>query len=571
MLKTLRIRHLAVIENLTVEFGEGLNLLTGETGAGKSIVVDALGLASGDRADASLVRSGAGRAVVEAAFEFPPRSPVRSLLAERGVEIEEGELVVRREVAAAGGGRVLLNGSPASLGVLREAGDLLVELHGQHEHQSLLRPDRQLELLDQYAGHEELVGLVERAFGSVGIARQRLAELEALAAERRARLERLEAEIRDIDGIAPAPGEYDDLDRERRILRNSGKVTELLEDAVGALYEGEPSASSLAAHAARRTVELADLDSSLGGLASRLDAARLELEDAAQTLRAYRDGADFDPSRLERVEARRAALERLRLRYGADEEAVLRHRDEAAADAARLRGLEDETARAREALVATEEAYARDASALSRARRSAASRLAPAVEEQLRALALEKASFAASFSPSRGEPAAGPEGPPLSPRGAERVEFLLAANPGEAPRPLAKVASGGELSRIMLALHVVLEGAGRGRVLVFDEVDAGVGGAVADAVGARLAALARRHQVLCVTHLPQVAAHASRHFRVRKRLAGGRATTGVDLLDTDARVEELARMLGGRAVTPASRRNAQELLAAAAGTSRRRA
>lgn len=566
MLRTLRIRHLAVIEDLTISFGAGLNVLTGETGAGKSIVVDAVGLAAGDRAESHRIRTGEDRAVVEAVFELPPDSPAATLLAERGMNpAEGGQFAVRREVRPSGAsGRVFVNGSPVTVAQLREIGDLLVELHGQHEHQTLLSAERHLELLDAFAGAEGLADRVRQAFAAVAESRQRLAELRELAERRSRRAAELAEVVRDVDRTRPVPGEVNRLERERRVLQNAGRIAALLDEAIGLLQDGEPAAASLAAAGARRARELAGFDPSLAGVAEAIEGARIELEEAASSLRGYRSRTAFDPERLEAVESRRAELSRLLLRYGPDEEDALRARDEAAAELAALEGLEASVEQARRRISEAEARYADAARSLSAARAEAARRMSGAVQEQLGALALEGARFEVGFAPAYGE-RLGTNGLALSARGAERAEFLLAANPGESARPLAKVASGGELARVMLAIHLVSEGAARGKVLVFDEVDAGVGAVAAGAVGLRLARLARRCQVLLVTHLPQVAAHADRHYHVRKTVAGGRTRVSVVELEEEERVEELARMLGGRAVTAASRRHAAELLSAAAG------
>jgi len=570
MLKTLRIRNLAIIEDLTVEFGPGLNLLTGETGAGKSILVDALGLAAGDRADSKLVRAGADRAVIEAVFEPLSGRTVRKRLQERGVDMEGQALVVRREVPVSGGGRVFLNGSPSTVAVLREAGEYLVELHGQHDHQSLLSPDRHLELLDEFGGHQESLQRVVAAHREVESERKKLEALQERARSGAERTELLRRRMKEIESVAPRPGELASLVRERKILQNSGLVVTLLQEAVGLLYEGEATAASLAAGAASRVSKLAELDPEVREIAGRVDAARLELEDAGVALRDYRDRTQFDPLRLEELESRRAALENLLLQYGPDEEAALRTRGEAIRELEDLEDLETEEQRIRDGLTTAESRYLERAAALTRSRRRAAERMAPRMEEQFAVLALERARFRAVLSPSRGSEAAAGREIPLHPRGAERAEFLLTANPGEEARPLSKVASGGELSRVMLALHVLLEKAGDGQVLVFDEVDAGVGGAVADAVGARLRDLAKRHQVLCLTHLPQVAAYAHRHYHVKKHVVGERTRAEVTPLDGEQQVNELARMLGGKRVTAASRRNATELLNAAGLSTQRR-
>ena len=560
MLKTLRIRNLVTIEDLRVEFGPGLNVLTGETGAGKSIVVDALGLASGERGDCALVRSGADRAVIEAAFDEPERGRLAQLLAERGLDAGD-ELVVRREIAASGTGRVLINGSPATVGVLRELGDALVELHGQHEHQGLLSSERHAALLDAFGGNDDALASVASAHRDAVDAQELLFNLTALGKEGRARAELLRETVREIRSLDPKPGELAALRRDRAILQNGARVAELLDEALSRLDDGDGPAIAGLHTAERRVAELSRIDPSLESLAVRLGSARLEIEDVRDTLAAYRDGADFDPARLESIESRRAALERLLLKWGPAEDDARAAAVEAERELKTIDNLDAELAAATESLAKATAAYDAAARVLSKRRESAADRLAPAVEAELKPLAFAKAKFSVVLAPQR---------VPLHPAGAERAEFLLAANPGEPARPLARAASGGELSRLMLALHVVLDAAEGGRVLVFDEVDAGVSGAVALAVGARLARLAKRHQILCVTHLPQVAAHADGHYHVSKRVASGRTHTEIVSLTGDERIDELARMLGGRQATDASRENAAELLAEAGQAGRAR-
>ena len=571
MLHTLRIRQFAIIEDVSVEFGPGLNLLTGETGAGKSILVGALGLLSGNRSDSSMVRSEAERAIVEALLHPSPlsRSSIHSLLHDRGLEPEpDGSLLLRREVSVSGAGRVFINGSPSTVSVLREIGERLLELHGQHEHQRLLSSDHHLTLLDQFGGHRGELEAVRSAYRRVADARERLGQLHQRAAESRERAGELRRQIREIDAVSPQPGERERIESDCRLLRHAGEVAELLNEAVELLYDGEPSASALAAAGSRRVARLAELDPSLAEFTARVEAAQLDLQEAGAALRDYRERADFDPARLERLEGRRAALESLFLKYGTDEQQVLARRGRLADELRGLENLDAELGRASIEHAKGLDAYRTAARRLTSARRKAAKRLRPALEDQLHVLALPRARVEVEFREARGPLSSDGVGPPLHPAGAERVELKLAANPGEPSRPLVKVASGGELSRVMLALHVVLEGAAEGRGLVFDEVDAGIGGAVADAVGARLADLALRQQVLCVTHLPQVAAYADRHYHVEKRTSGGRTRAVVSPLSSDQRVDELARMLGGRRVTDASRRNAADLLAAAAASPR---
>jgi len=566
LLRTLRIRNLVIIEDVTVEFGPGLNLLTGETGAGKSILVSALGLVAGLRADRSLVRASEERATVEALFQLEPDSDVAAWCAERGIDVgQDGQLSIRREVAADGPGRVLLNGSPGTLGMLRELGQQLLELQGQHEPKNLLGARRHLELIDRLGGHVRERERVGRAYAGVREAASQLGELRERAAGKAARIEELGRTIEELAQLEPRPGELLELESERRVLQNAGRVAELLDQAVTLSYEGDPAAASLAAGTAARAEELAELDPSLRELAVRARSASAELQDIGSAFRDYRERTDFDPGRLESVESRRALLERACLRYATDEVGLSERRDAARTELTALREVGDRLTAAETRLQEAEDAYLVAAAALTRKRRAAAKKLEQTLAAQFRELALAKAVLRVEFADARGEMIERPGGTgrPLSPAGAERAEFLLAANPGEPLRYLRQVASGGELSRVMLALHVVAESEDAGRALVFDEVDAGVGGAVADAVGARLQRLARHHQLLCVTHLPQVAAYADRHFRVRKRVQSGRTRAGIARVSGQERVDELARMLGGKSPTPASRRHASELLDAA--------
>jgi len=565
MLQALRIRQLVLVEDQSLDFEPGLTLLTGETGAGKSILVDALGLIAGSRGDRDLVRKGARAAIVEASFALDENSPVLEWAADRGLDDigEDRQLVIRREIRAEGAGNIRLNGSPCTLGMLRELGGCLLELHGQHEQQSLLSTERQREVIDRFGGHTPLLAAVAVAFGDLQQARRNLAELRERSSERLKQAAELRADIEAIEVVAPEPGETERLDAERSIQAHGVKLGELLESALGAAQEGEPSAVSLAVAAERATADIATIDPSLAALAAQIASARVELEDAASMLRDYQAGLRCEPGRLDEIESRRARLRDLLLRFGETEQDVLDHADRVRAELAELDGIDDAVDAAQATCERAEAAYAAAAAKLSRARRTAGRKLIPRVEGELRELALEKARFGIAWTPLTG-------GKGVSLQGVESVEFQLAANPGEDLRPLRKVASGGELSRVMLALHAVLGDAAAGRVLVFDEVDAGVGGSVADAIGSRLAALARRQQVLCVTHLPQVAAYADGHLRIHKGDRDGRTYAAVEPLDRGSRVEELARMLAGRTPTSVSRRHARELLDAAAGRSRRR-
>ncbi len=568
MLRTLRIRNLVIVDDLTVEFGPGLNLLTGETGAGKSILIDALGIAVGGRADRSAVRHGEGAAIVEALFDVASRPDVAAWLDEHGLDpLEEGELVLRREISATTNHRAWINGSPCTQRSLRDLGSRLLQVHGQHEQQTLLQPERHLELVDRWGGHDDAGSRVRDAFEAVREQQEQLATLRQETDRRDEELERLARAIEEIDAVEPVPGERDALDLEREQLRHAGSLVAALDQVVALSHDSEPAAATLAARAARAAAQVAALVPELEEPARRIEGAALDLEDAGADFRRYRDQRTFDPARLETIEERRAALDRLTLRYGKDEDEVLAWRDEARARQAELGSTEERIREAEQRLSSLESAYRKAAAALTRARRRAADGLVPAILEQLAALSLAEARIEVAFTPARGETIADSKGRalPLARRGAERAEFLLASNPGEPARPLSRVASGGELSRIMLALHAVLAPGGGDSTLIFDEVDTGVGGAVADAIGARLKAAATVDQVLCVTHLAQVAAYADRHLVVSKRVSGERTRAGVRSLDRKGRVDELARMLAGNKPTAALRKHAGAMLDAHPG------
>jgi DNA repair protein RecN (Recombination protein N) len=563
MLRELSIRNLAVVEEAVVPFASGLNVLTGETGAGKSIVVDALLLITGARAQPDWIRTGADTALVEAVFEIDPAGPVAALLDEAGHHPGEGQLVVKRELARSGRHRAFVNDGAATVGLLERLGELLVELHGQHEHQRLMEPARQLLLLDRFAEAEDR--------------RERVAALVRKWEEARGALDRLRGELREgarqedlyrfqlteIDDLRLRDGEEDELRAERSRLQHAERIVAGLQETVGLLYEEPQSATSRLSRAATLLRDLSRYEPDAAASIEALEGAQAYLEDVVGRARALRDRAVFDPDRLEQIDARLDAIVKLKRKYGDSVAAILAHRQEVAAALDRITR-HDAIAEEMERAVAEAAAAAgTEAAALSAARTRAAERLERLVQKEIRGLGMEHGRFRVALRrepAAAGELASGPEGWRVGPRGAESVELLLSANPGEDLRPLAKVVSGGELSRVMLAAKTVLAAADDVPVLVFDEVDAGIGGRVADVVGQKLAASAAGRQVLCVTHLAPIAAYAGQHLLVEKRVARGATRTTVTRLPAAARVDELARMLGGERVTEASRRHARELL-----------
>jgi DNA repair protein RecN (Recombination protein N) len=537
MLRYLTIRNLAVIDEIEVEFQAGLNVLTGETGAGKSILVEAVGLLLGGRASSELVRTGTDAARAQALFDHG------------GVEV-----IVRREVTSQGRSRAFVDGVLATATALRELAERLIELHGQHEHQVLLDPESHLDLLDDYAGLGQARDEVARHFARIGHLR---AELDALRLDERqksARVDLLTFQRDEIDRSILHPGEDDVLATTKRVLANAERLQRLSAEAYALLYEADAAVLPSLTTVWRRVAELGAVDPRAVPYLEARDGIKSQLEDLAFFLRSYVEDVEASPQRLQEVEDRLAVLERLKRKYGPTLDDVLAHADRCRHD---LEGLATSDARAQSLereLAEASVAYLAAARALSAARRQAAADFGSAVEAAVSRLAMGQTKFEVGFEPT----AEGEER--WTERGTDRAEFLVSPNPGEEMRPLARIASGGELSRIMLALRTLTAGSAPPRTLIFDEVDAGIGGRAADSVGRMLKELGRRHQVLCITHLPQIAACGDVHFRVRKELRDERTVTMVDRLDTPARLEELGRMMAGGVATPAVLASAADLL-----------
>ncbi|MFP5460186.1 MAG: DNA repair protein RecN [Gammaproteobacteria bacterium] len=549
MLLALRLRDFVIVDALDIEFSPGFTVLTGETGAGKSILLDALSLAMGGRADAGVVREGAARADISATFRSS--EALDAWLAERALAGDPGCVLLRRVIDADGRSRALVNGNPATAALLRELGEQLVDIHGQHAAQSLLRPDGQRRLLDAYAGlADDARGLGEAWSAWRALAR----DIEAaeggqreLALER----ERLAWQAGELERLRLAPGEWDELNEEQKRLSHAASLIEGTRGAAEALSDSDDALSSRLHQLLQRLRPLAAIDERLREALELLDGAAIQIDEAASALSAYAERVDLDPARLEQTEQR----------IGAVFEAARRLRLSPAAIPAELEAMQQrlrqlEAAQDLDALRARMQAarsrYDTLASALSAARRKAARRLSEGVSQHLAGLGM--AGGRLQIACEAADPSAS---------GIDQVEFRVAAHAGATPRPLAKVASGGELSRIGLAISVMAAQANPVPTLIFDEADAGVGGAVADAIGELMRRLGDDRQVLCVTHLPQVAAKAHQHFRVSKEAVGAGVCSRIEELDRSARIEELARMLGGAGITATTRKHARELLAQA--------
>ena len=549
MLHALHIENLAIIDRLEVAFEAGFNALTGETGAGKSILIDALNLALGERADISLIRAGAEKLRVNAVFEVPNDPELHALLGELGVEPEDGLLYLCREVHTSGRSIARINGQPAPVSALKALGERLIDMHGQHEHQSLLRPSSHLEFLDRWLG-EPALKLRQQVRETVSALRQTERELQEIVAREREREQMLDLYRFQVDEIRAANlqvGEDEQLETEARRLMHAEKLVALAGNAYDALM-GENGAYDQAASASRNLTEIARIDPSVSPWGEMLEGALAQLEEVAHNLRAYAESIEYDPARLEAVIERQELIKRLKRKYGDTIEAVLQYADEAAA---KLHALETQTERRAELeaeLARLQESAHALCEQLSALRRDGAQRFADAVQAVLRTLAMERAQFTVEVRPK-----------PMDTTGADSVEFLFSANPGEPPRPLNKIASGGEMSRVMLALKTVLADAAPVPTLVFDEIDAGIGGRTAHAVGEKIAQLARHCQILCVTHLPQIACRANHHLLIEKHTDGAATRVSVQPLTGEARVLEIARMLAGTP-TEAALQHARELL-----------
>ena len=566
MLRELTIRNLAVLEEAKVAFAAGLNVLTGETGAGKSIVIDALLLVRGARVQADLIRTGAETASVEAVFEVPPSGPVAAVLDEAGHAPADGQLVIKRELSRSGRHRVFVNDSAATVGLLERLGDVLVEIHGQHEHQRLMEPARQLDLLDRFADCEEARLRLGERWRQWDTARSELARIRDEAREGARKEELYRWELSEIDAVQLRDGEEDELRGERRRLQNAERIYAGLQEVMDLLQEDAQAAGARLGRAASLLRDLSRFDPDVGAPIEALEGAQAYVEDAVGRARALRDRAVMDPDRLRFVDERLDAISGIKRKYGETSAAVSAYREEIARALDRIERHDAIVEETQAEVARASEAASRQGRELSETRAEAAPRLERLIQRELRTLGMDHARFRVALRrevAGAEDLASGPDGWRLGARGAESAEFLLSANPGEELKPLAKVVSGGELSRTMLAIKTILAASEDVPSMVFDEVDAGIGGRVADAVGHKLRQTAAGRQVLCVTHLAPIAAYAEHHLLVDKRVAKGATKTTVTALDTGGQVEEIARMLGGERITDASRRHARELLKAA--------
>jgi DNA repair protein RecN (Recombination protein N) len=562
VLKELRIVNFAIIDELHVHFGQGLHVFTGETGAGKSIIIEALSLALGGRASAEMIRSGEETASIEAAFDLSGHPELPDLARTHGIDISSEELLIKRAISASRS-RVYVNGTLSTVAVLELLGAKLVEIHGQFEQQTLLHPEHQLDIFDSYAGVLELRRALERNYYYLQGLRKRLTELTTQADERTRRQQFLQFQIQEIDQAELRPGEEEEIKRERQVLMHTEKLLEITQGSSDLLYAGEDTIVERLGRVLSALDEVNAIDPALNPVSEDLRAALYQMEEAGRTLGDYASRVEFDPNRLAEMEERLAELSALKRKYGATLDDILAQRESLAKELESLH-LQAENIEALHTEIGLTEGRVRaQAIELSQQRMAVGATLAAAVERELQALSMSAARFVISFH-RMPDPAGfiSIDGVPvqLTPAGIESVEFLFTSNPGEEPRPLAKIASGGEVSRVMLALKSILAAVEQIPTLVFDEVDTGIGGGVAEVVGRKLKALTKTCQVFCITHLPQVASRGDIHFLIEKQVVLGRTVTVVRPLTQRERVDEIARMSGGLVITETTRKLAAELL-----------
>jgi len=564
VLAELRLENYAVIDNVVIEFAAGLNLLTGETGAGKSILIDALGLLVGEKASSDVIRTGAERAVVAAVFESEgaPARAIDEILESNGLDAENESLILRREIAPGGKGRVFVNNQPATVAVLRQIAPYLAVIHAQNETLANFDAAARLELLDAYAGVDNKD--VAAAYAHWRKIRARMAELEQDEQDRVRLLDLWNFQSREIEEARLQAGEDERLEAEKRVLANAEKIYAAAINAFDLLYEGNSSTSSTLRAAQKHIEELSRYEPKFLEALSALESARISVEDVGATLRDYAGGIQASPERLAEIEERLGVLDRLKRKYGPTLEKTMLFFDEIRQKIAEMENKDQILLELKAELTLAADAYRKAAGAVSRKRTDAAKRLERAVEAEINDLAM-RASFHIEVEEN-------PSEEDWTTSGFNQISYLISTTTGEAMRPLQQIASGGELSRVMLALKASVEAgsnaagkkksAAAQRTLVFDEIDIGIGGRAAEAVGKKLKALAKGHQVLCVTHLPQIATFADHHYLIEKRESSGRAKTTVRQITGEARTEEVARMLSGAKLTDTSRKHAEQMIKA---------
>lgn len=564
MLSLLKIKNIALIDELQIEFSGGLNLLTGETGSGKSIIVDSLGALTGDRISSDLIKEGASAAQIEGLFNLISNDDLREIFNESGIETGDAaeiDLIVRRELAASGRNRIFVNDQLVTQNFLKRIGAYLVDIHGQGEQATLFNPSNHLEILDEYAGLQNLRANLAARYRELARTQREIENLRMDEAQKLQLLDVLQFQVDEIKKVNPQLGEEDSLNEEKRRLNNVEKLSALGDEAYLLLYDDEQATVSTLEKAARKIAELAEYESSFKEYTEGLQTAQAVLEDLAFAVRDFRGSLEFSPERLEEIENRLADLSRLKRKYGGAIETVLAHLKESEARLKNIETFEERKEELKKVLTRQREDYLKIASEIHDKRTKAARKFEKEVESNLKAVALEKAKFEVRIDAPNATDLQSENDRRLTAKGYDQIEFYFSANVGESVKPLARVASGGEASRLMLILKTTAKSNEAEKSVVFDEIDVGIGGRVAEAVGLKLKQLARTQQVLCVTHQAQVASLADQHFLVEKETIGKRTKVGVKQLNGSEKIEEIARMLTGAKITETARQHAREMLA----------
>lgn len=564
MLQELRIQNLAIIDKLEIDFSNGLNVMTGETGAGKSIIVDALELVLGGRASAELIRTNADEAVVEAGFDIEGNNKIADLISSFGIENDNSRVIIKRIVSRAGKNRIYINNSLTNLSTLSAIGDELVDIHGQHEHQSLLKTDKHIDILDAFgsAGYDkkiyELRRDVEGCYNKLRSLKERLSELENREKNRIKEEEFLRYQIREIEEAALNSKEDEELLSKKSVAANAGKLASLSNSAYEGLYEADASVIKELSKILNAVKEISKIDNRVEETVKLCESAVFQLEESADFLRGYKEKIEFDADEFAKIDDRLDLINRLKKKYGSTIEDILLSLEEAKKRLQAMEKLDEDIGDIKAGIDKERKDVSILSMELSKKREKVAKDIEKKVEAELSDLNMKKTRFVVKMWKESGSDTE--DGFSLTSKGIDKIEFLISANLGEEPKSLSKIASGGELSRIMLALKAILADADSVPTLVFDEVDAGIGGGVAETVGERLKRIAKGHQVFCITHLPQIAGYADSHYFVEKKAEGSRTITKVVKLKEDGRVKELARMLGGKKITETTLKHAEEML-----------
>ena len=565
MLKTLLIKDYALIENIEVEFGKGLNIITGETGAGKSILIDAMGLLLGERASTEVVRKGSDKSVVEGLFDVTGNKKVQQLLTANEIEFDS-ELIVRREISLKGTNRCFLNDTPVPLNLIKETGDLLVDLHGQHEHQSLLRAETHIEMLDEFANLETQLNefrASSRQLSALSKEMRELVQKESLLKEKR---ELFEFQIKEIDAVSPQEGEEEKLSDELKILENSEKLLSITNDVYNAVYENEHSIQEQIADIKNKILELSKIDRSFNENLNEVDSILASLVDISSFMRGYKDRIDIDPNRLEEIRERLGALNLLKKKYGGTLKSVLEHREKIGAEFELAENFSLKISQLEKKIDDSRKACGLLAKKLSLERKTISSKIKKEIEDALKYLGIADSVFKVKLeneivsSTTENFIIVDGKNFKFNEHGFDNIEFFISTNAGEDPKPLVKVASGGEVSRIMLGLKSILAKSDKLPILIFDEIDTGVSGRIAQKVGQVLKSLASFHQIIAITHLPQIAGLSDYHFAVEKKKAGDRVVSSIRILKGEERIKEVAKLISGEKVTEATLSSARELM-----------